>query len=88
MKIQRPNSINVNNPYQRQLQHDETQGKKTYSDQVKISKEALQLQESNQIAKERLEYVNDIKKLVDSGDDKVDHEQVVQKMLNFWGKGT
>lgn len=88
MKIQRPNTININNPYQRHVQNYQKQKTKSFNDELNISKEAIQLQETNQITKERTERVDQLKQLVDSGEYKVNHEQVVQKMLDFWGNRT
>lgn len=88
MKIQGPNSTSIN-PYKKQLQkQQQTQQKQTYKDQLNISKEAKQLQESNQLTKERAAYVQDIKKLVDSGQYEVKHEEVAQKMIDFWTRRT
>lgn len=83
MKIQGPNSTNLN-AYQRQIQNQQRQKQQTYKDELNISKEAQQLQETKQIEKERLEHVQNIKKLVDSGEYEVNYKQVAQKMIEFW----
>lgn len=83
MKIQGPNSTNLN-PYKRQVQNYEKQRKQTFKDELNISKEAQQLQQSNQVTKERSTHVNNIKNLVESGEYEINFEQVAQKMINFW----
>lgn len=83
MKIQGPNSTNLN-PYQRQINNYKKQQKQTYQDELNISKEAQQLQETNQVTKARSKHVQNIKELVDSGEYKVNYDKVAQKMINFW----
>lgn len=83
MKIQGPNSTNLN-PYKRQLQSYQNERKQSYKDELKISKEAQQLQETNQVTKERATHIQNIKKQIDSGEYEVNYEQVAQKMINFW----
>lgn len=78
-----PNSTNFN-PYQRQAQHEQKQRKQTFQDELNISKEAQQLQKTNETEKTRSAHVQQIKKLVDSGEYEVDFDQVAQKMIDFW----
>lgn len=86
MKIQGPNLSKLT-AYQTQLQR-QTEAKKTVNkeDQLDISKAAKQLQESKVANTQRTEYVQEIKDAVKSGQYKVDHEQVAQKMIDFWSK--
>lgn len=83
MKVQRPNSTNLN-PYQKQLQNLQKERKQTYKDELKISKEAQQLQKTSQVEKERSAHVQNIKELIDSGEYEVNHQQTAQKMIDFW----
>lgn len=83
MKIQGPNSANLN-PYQRQLHNQQKERKQTYKDELNISKEAQQLQKTNQAEKERAAHVQKIKKLIDSDEYEMNYNKVAQKMIDFW----
>jgi negative regulator of flagellin synthesis FlgM len=86
MKIQGPNLAKLT-AYHTQLQQ-QTDPKKKVSreDQLDISSTAKQLQETKKINTQRTEYVQEIKNAVESGQYKVDHEKVAQKMIDFWSK--
>lgn len=83
MRVYGPNSTNFN-PYKRQIHNEQQQRKQSYKDELNISKEAKQLQETNEAEKARSSRVQEIKKLVDSGEYEVNHEQVAKKMIDFW----
>lgn len=84
MRVYGPNSTNFN-PYKRQIQNEQQQQRKqTYKDELNISQEAQQLQKTNEAEKTRSSRIQQIKKLVDSGEYEINHEQVAQKMINFW----
>ncbi|MCG5104028.1 flagellar biosynthesis anti-sigma factor FlgM [Oceanobacillus alkalisoli] len=86
MKINRSNQLNFN-PYKQQLQK-QTEMKKAAkrSDELQISKEALKLQEKDQPNNKRAEKVQEIKKQIENGEYKMNHEVTAQKMLDFWTK--
>ncbi|MCF3943439.1 flagellar biosynthesis anti-sigma factor FlgM [Oceanobacillus alkalisoli] len=86
MKINRFNQLNFN-PYKQQLQK-QTEMKKAAkrSDELQISKEALKLQEKDQPNNKRAEKVQEIKKQIENGEYKMNHEVTAQKMLDFWTK--
>lgn len=82
MKIQGTNPIL--NAYQQQQK--KTIGKKTseLKDQVDISQTAKSLQKNQQYEMDRKKYVQEIKSQVNNGDYKVNHEQLAEKMIEFW----
>lgn len=55
-------------------------------DQLEISSQAKQLQESGKAQASRQEFVQDIKNAVESGDYKINYEKTAQKMIDFWSK--
>lgn len=82
MKIQGPN------PYvqlYRQSQRVYTKEKTGLAkdDQLKISNEALKLQQSEGHLVRR-EKVKELKSLVQSGEYTIDYEQTAQKLVDFW----
>jgi len=56
-------------------------------DQLNISNQAKQMQETKHQEMKRSEYVKNIQHSVQSGEYKVDHEKLAQKMIEFWSKG-
>lgn len=86
VKINGPHHTNFN-PYKNQLKAQENIKKETTSkDQLEISKQAKQLQETEKPDPKRATYVQEIKKAYESGEYQVDLKQTVQKMINFWSK--
>lgn len=86
MKINGQNHVNFN-PYKQQLQKQaELKKPSNKSDELQISKEAMQLQEKDKPSEKRAAYVQEIKRAVDSGQYQVDVEQTAQKMIDFWKK--
>jgi len=86
MKIQGP-QLRSMNAYHKQLQPKrESKQKELTRDQLNISREAQQLQKSDQASIKRSEYVQKIKQAVQSGEYKVDYEKTAQKMIDFWSK--
>lgn len=83
MRIYGPDSTNFN-PYKRQAQAEQNQRKKSVKDELNISKEAQQLQKSNEIEKTRAKHIEKIKKLVDTNEYDIDYDRVAQKMIDFW----
>lgn len=83
MKIQGPNPYL--NAY-KQTPHKNTSPNKTASmkDKVNISSEAMKMHGTKQQETERTAYVNEIKESIKSGEYKIDHEQLAQKMIDFW----
>lgn len=84
MKIQGPNTTNIN-AYKRQL-HQQLEQKKANEakDKIDISSAAKKLQETNKISKNRAEHVNQIKEAVQSGQYEVNIERTSDKMIDFW----
>lgn len=86
MKIQGPNLTNLNaykNLIQKSTDHKQNVERK---DQLNISSEAKQLQESKSMSKERATYVQEIKLAVESGEYQINHDKAAQKMIDFWSK--
>ena len=86
MKIDGPNAARLT-AYKNQLQQ-QTEPKKATNrkDQLNISSEAKQLQETKKTATKRAAYVENIKNAVESGQYKVNYEKTAQKMIDFWSK--
>lgn len=86
MKIQGTNLARIQ-AYKNNLQEQKKQSKpEEASDELKISNEAKQLQQSKSLPDHRTEYVKQIKQTVDSGQYKVNHQDTAQKMLDFWSQ--
>lgn len=86
MKIHGPNQTNFN-PYKNQIQKQADYKKGVgKEDQLEISSQAKQLQESKNPNAKRSERIQEIKQAVDSGEYKVDPEKTAQKMISFWTK--
>lgn len=85
MKIQGPNLSKLV-AYRSQLQQTDQKKKVNREDQLDISHAAKKLQESTKMNTQRAEYVQNIKKAVNSGQYEIDHEKVAQKMIDFWSK--
>ncbi|MFD2044988.1 flagellar biosynthesis anti-sigma factor FlgM [Ornithinibacillus salinisoli] len=84
MKIQGPNHTNFN-PYKNQIQKQQDYNKNaSQKDQLEISNQAKQLQESEKVHPKREAYVQEIKNAVESGEYKINHEKTAQKMIEFW----
>ncbi|MUK90806.1 flagellar biosynthesis anti-sigma factor FlgM [Ornithinibacillus sp. L9] len=84
MKIHGPNQTNFN-PYKNQIQKQADYKKNVnQKDQLEISTQAKQLQESENIHPKREAYVQEIKNAVESGEYKINHEKTAQKMIDFW----
>ncbi|WP_068673086.1 flagellar biosynthesis anti-sigma factor FlgM [Oceanobacillus sp. Castelsardo] len=84
MRINGSNQTNFN-PYKNILKKQaEVKREVNKQDQIEISKEAKQLQESERPNEKRAEYVQSIKNLVQSGEYQVDPEKTAKKMIEFW----
>ncbi|MFB9973264.1 flagellar biosynthesis anti-sigma factor FlgM [Allobacillus sp. SKP2-8] len=85
MKINPLNNpkINAYKP-QIQQQQQQTQSKNQATDQVEISKEAKQLQQSNPIVEARQKKVESLKREVQNGTYQLDPKQTAEKMVEFW----
>ena len=84
MKIQGPNPYI--NTYKNIKQPPVKKQPTNQKDQLNISTEAKQMQETKHHEMKRAEYVKDIKQSVQSGEYKVEHEKLAQKMIDFWSK--
>ena len=68
--------MNVN-PYTKQFNHQaEKPAAAKQKDKVEISAEALKLQQTSQIETERLQKVNELKKKIESGEYKINPEEI------------
>lgn len=85
MKIQGPNPF-INAYRNQQQKHVTKKDNNQKDDQLNISKEAKKLQKNDTHATERRERVAEIKKLVQSGEYKIDYNKTAQKMIDFWTK--
>lgn len=86
MKIQGPH-LNHINAYKNQLQKNrESPYNKHRKDQLNISPEAKQLQQTKKMNNKRSEYVQQIKNEVESGKYKINYERTAQKITDFWSK--
>lgn len=84
MKI---NPLHSVNPYQKR--QEITSKRKTAAsqrDEVQISAEAKQMQQSSQISLERQEKIKEIKEKIDKGTYKVNAHEVARKFYEFWSK--
>jgi len=82
MKIQGPNPyIQLYRQNQRTVKTEKTN--KPKDDQLKISNEAIKLQQ-NEGHLVRREKVSEIKSLVQSGEYRINYERTAQKLLEFW----
>lgn len=68
---------------QKQVEQKRTVAKQ---DQIEISPEAKQLQESVKTNTQRTEYVQSIKNQIESGNYTIDPEKIAKKMIDFWSK--
>lgn len=84
MKIQGPNTTNIN-AYKRQIpkQTEENQTNKV-TDKIDISDAAKKLQDTNKTSEKRTEHISDIKKAIQSGQYEVNIERTSDKMIDFW----
>ncbi|RLL47123.1 flagellar biosynthesis anti-sigma factor FlgM [Oceanobacillus piezotolerans] len=84
MKINGPNPTNFN-PYKKIMEKQAAQQKEMKKqDQVEISEQAKQLQETDKPNAKRAAYVQEIKQAIQSGEYKVNAEKTAQKMIDFW----
>lgn len=75
--------MNVN-PYNKQMDKvDKLQGTKK-QDKIEISTEALELQKGSQFEIERQEKVAELKSKIESGEYKVNPEEVARNMYSYW----
>jgi len=86
MKINGPNPLlNIYNNQMNNKRH--ATKSKTQSDKINISDAAQKLHGNGpQVNEKRLEYVQEIKQSVESGQYKVNYERTAQKMIEFWSK--
>ena len=86
MKINGPNQANFN-PYKSHMQKQADVKKEiNREDQLEISSQAKQLQESEKPYAKRSAYVQQIKNEIASGEYKVDPDKIAEKMIAFWSK--
>lgn len=83
MKINNFRPVNVN-PYNKQMEKLDKLQTSKQKDKIEISQEAMELQKGNQLELERQERVNELKSKVQSGEYKVNPEEVANKMYSFW----
>ena len=85
MKIRGSNQTNLN-PYQKQLQkYAQTRTEKQVkADQLHISDQAKQMQESTGVHPARKQRVDAIRADIESGVYQVDPEQAAKGLLSFW----
>ncbi|MGM8212549.1 flagellar biosynthesis anti-sigma factor FlgM [Virgibacillus sp. W0430] len=84
MKIQGTNLPKLN-AYKQQLQKPaHRQQEANRNDQINISNEAKQLQESSITNLRRSEYIQEIKRAVEAGEYTINVEKTAQKMIDFW----
>ncbi|MBM7551436.1 flagellar biosynthesis anti-sigma factor FlgM [Thalassobacillus pellis] len=84
MKINGTNQSNFN-PYQKPV-NKQAEVKKAVlqEDNIQISSQAKQLQESTKVQAEREKKVAELKQAIDNGSYKVDSEAAAKKMIEFW----
>ncbi|TQS74833.1 flagellar biosynthesis anti-sigma factor FlgM [Ornithinibacillus gellani] len=86
MKINGPNQTHFN-PYNNQLQkHDRKVSQYKQQDQLEISSEAKELQESEKLHPKREAYLQQLKKDIQTGNYEINYEKTAQKMIDFWSK--
>lgn len=77
--------MNVN-PYNKQL--DKVEKPQTQAanqkDKIEISKEALELQITNQHDVERQQKIDELKNKIESGEYKVNPQEIARKMHSYW----
>ncbi|HLQ95568.1 MAG TPA: flagellar biosynthesis anti-sigma factor FlgM [Pseudogracilibacillus sp.] len=83
MKIQGSNPY-LNAYSQSTQQHTNANKTVSVKDEANISFEAMKIQGAKQQETERSAYVKEIKESVKNGEYKIDHEQLAQKMIDFW----
>ncbi|MDC3412223.1 flagellar biosynthesis anti-sigma factor FlgM [Aquibacillus sp. 3ASR75-11] len=84
MKIEGTNYANIN-AYQKQTQKQINTKKETSKqDQLQISDQAKQMQETMKPDAARRKYVEQIKEAVSAGEYKVDPKTTAKKMIEFW----
>lgn len=83
MKINGLNHSNIH-PYKRPQQHSETKQGASQHDQIEISEEAKQLQQSSRLSADRQEKIEAIKKKIDTGQYQVDSRKVAERFYEFW----
>lgn len=85
MKINNFRPVNMN-PYNKQL---DKAGKlqahaANQKDKIEISKEALEMQITSQYEVERQQRVDELKNKIESGEYKVNPQELAQKMYSYW----
>ncbi|MEI3607473.1 flagellar biosynthesis anti-sigma factor FlgM [Pseudogracilibacillus sp. SE30717A] len=84
MKIQGPNPLI--NAYKSQQQKQVIKKNDTQKDQLNISDAAKKMQMNEKHSVDRAKRIAELKKLVQSGEYKIDYEKTAQKMNSFWSK--
>lgn len=74
------------NPYSKQINHVEkqTRTERMDADQIQISKEAKELQQSSRFDAERKARVEQLKKQIEQGNYKVDPKKVAYSMAKYY----
>ncbi|MFV2046271.1 flagellar biosynthesis anti-sigma factor FlgM [Metabacillus sp. YM-086] len=87
MKINNIGSMGVN-PYKRNLEKSDLANQKSQAkkDKVEISTEAIDLQQSNEVAKAREEKVQVIKTQLENGTYTIDPQAMAKGLLSFYKK--
>lgn len=85
MKINNHRPVNIN-PYNKQL--DKVGNLQAHSinqkDKIEISKEALEMQITGQYEVERQQRIEELKNKIESGEYKVNPQELAQKMYSYW----
>ncbi len=86
MRINPIHSMNTN-PYKKvaETDMDKMPAKKT-KDKLEISTEAKELLQGSEWAVERQKKVNELKKLIESGDYEINYKKTAEKLLDYWKK--
>ena len=86
MNIDKVNGSSFIQSYQKQMQVTKTEKTRPIQkeDELQISSEAKEMYGKNIQAVERQEKINAIKAQIQSGEYKVDHQKVADKLFGFW----
>ena len=85
MKINNFRPVNMN-PYNKQLDKvGKLQAQSAnQKDKIEISKEALEMQITSQYEVERQQKLDELKNKIESGEYKVNPQELAQKMYSYW----
>ncbi|KAA9022057.1 flagellar biosynthesis anti-sigma factor FlgM [Niallia endozanthoxylica] len=84
MKINNFRPVNMN-PYNKLDKIGKLQAQSVnQKDKIEISKEALEMQITNQYEAERQQRVDELKNKIESGEYKVNPQELAKKMYSYW----